>query len=158
MLGLLVMLLFGVTGFTVNHEEWFGATRPRVNDLEGTLPRELLAGNDALRIVEQVRSTWRVSGAVTDYDASGDRVSIAFKEPGQLWEIEIDKSTGHVRVHQEMYNLAAVLNNLHRGRYTGPAWRWVIDASALLIVLACATGIVLWLALPRRRVLGLIAL
>jgi hypothetical protein len=158
MLGLLVMLLFGVTGFTVNHEEWFGATRPRVLDTEGTMPRELLAQGDALRIVEHVRNTWRVAGAMTDYEASDDRVSIAFKEPGQLWELEIEKSTGRTKLHNETYNLAAFLNNLHRGRYAGPAWRWVIDVSALFIVLACATGIVLWLALPRRRLLGFIAL
>jgi hypothetical protein len=158
MLGLLVMLLFGVTGFTVNHEEWFGATLPRTTDTEGTTPRELLAKADALRIVEHVRSTWRVSGAMADYDAAGDRVSIAFKEPGQLWEVEIEKSTGHTKLHHETFNLAAFLNNLHRGRYSGPAWRWVIDVSALFIVLACATGIVLWLALPRRRVLGFVAL
>jgi hypothetical protein len=158
MLGLLVMLLFGVTGFTVNHEEWFGATRPRVADTEGTTPRELLAKGDALRIVEHVRNTWHVAAAMTDYDASDDRISIAFKEPGQLWEVDIEKSSGHTKLHHETYNLAAFLNNLHRGRYAGPAWRWVIDASALFIVLACATGIILWLALPRRRVLGFIAL
>ena len=158
MAGLLVMLLFGVTGFTVNHEEWFGATRPRVTDIEGVTPRELLVRSDALHLVEHVRATWRISGAMTDYDASDDRVSIAFKEPGQLWEVEIEKSTGHTKLHNETYNLAAFLNNLHRGRYAGAAWRWAIDVSALFIVLACATGIILWLALPRRRVLGILAL
>ncbi len=158
MLGLLVMLLFGVTGFTVNHEDWFGATHPRVEDLEGTTPRELLTKGDALRIVEHVRTTWRVAGAMTDYDATDDRVSIAFKEPGQLWEVEVEKPSGRTKLHHETYNLAAFLNNLHRGRYAGPAWRWAIDVSALFIVLACGTGIVLWLALPRRRALGLIAL
>lgn len=158
MLGLLVMLLFGITGFTINHEEWFGATHPRTIDREGTVPPELLARGDALRIVEHLRSTYKVSGAMTDYDAADDRVSIAFKDPGQLTEVEIEKSTGHARLHNETYNLAAYLNNLHRGRYSGPAWSWVIDLTALFIVLACATGIVLWLALPRRRTLGLIAL
>src|SRR5262249_31588555 len=158
MLGLLVMLLFGVTGFTINHEEWFGATRPRVTDSEGVVPPDLLAKGDALRIVEYARATWHVSGAMTDYDTSDDRVSIAFKEHGQLWEVEIENPNGRTKLHNETYNLAAWLNNLHRGRYSGPAWRWVIDLSALFIVLACVTGIVLWLALPRRRVLGLIAL
>jgi hypothetical protein len=158
MLGLLVMLLFGVTGFTINHEEWFGATRPRVTEMESVTPRDLLARGDALRIVEQVRSDWHIAGALSDYDAGDDRVSMAFKEPGQLWEVEIDRSSGHTRVHNETYNLAAYLNNLHRGRYAGPAWRWVIDVSALFIVLACATGIILWLALPRRRTLGILAL
>ena len=158
MFGLLVLLLFGITGFTVNHEEWFGATRPRVTEIEGETPRALLVASDSLRIVEHLRKTFHVSGAMTDYDASGEKISVSFKEPGQLWEIEIEQSTGRTRAHHEAYNFAAIINNLHRGRYAGPAWSWVIDLSALLIVLACATGIVLWLALPRRRVLGFVAL
>lgn len=158
MFGLLVMLLFGVTGFTINHEERFGATTPRVTDFEGQTPTELIAKNDALRIVEYLRSTFRIAGAMTDYDETPELLSIAFKQPGQTWEVEIEKSAGKTRVHTEAFNFAAVINNLHRGRYSGAAWRWVIDASALMIVLACATGIVLWLALPRRRTLGLIAL
>jgi hypothetical protein len=157
MFGLLVLLLFGLTGFTINHEEWFGATRPRVTDAEGTTPAALLASADALLIVEHLRSTWKISGAMTDYDASGEKVSVSFKEPGQLWEFEIEKSTGRTRAHGEAYNFTAVINNLHRGRYAGPAWRWVIDVSALLIVLASVTGLVLFLALPRRRMLGLAA-
>lgn len=158
MFGLLVMLLFGVTGFTINHEEWFGATTPRVTDFEGQTPTELIAKNDALRIVEHLRSTFHVTGAMTDYDETPELLSIAFKQPGQTWEIEIEKSAGKTIVHTEAFNFAAVINNLHRGRYSGAAWRWVIDLTSLLIVLACATGIVLWLALPRRRTLGLIAL
>ena len=158
MFGLLVLLLFGVTGFTINHEEWFGATRPRVTETEGATPQNLIAASDALRIVEHLRAMFRITGALTDYDAGDDKLSISFKEPGQIWEVVIEKSTGRTSVHAEAFNFAAVINNLHRGRYSGPAWRWVIDASALLIVLACATGIVLWLALPRRRLVGIVAL
>ena len=59
---------FGITGFTVNHEEWFGATTsPRVTETRGTTPiADLLAKDDALRMapVEHVRNTWRISGAI----------------------------------------------------------------------------------------------
>ena len=158
MFGLLVLLLFGITGFTINHEEWFGATRPRVTESEGKTPLNLITAGDALRIVEHLRSTFRITGAMTDYDVGDDKVSVSFKEPGRIWEVVVDKTTGRTTVHAEAFNLVAFINNLHRGRYSGPAWSWVIDLSALLIVLACVTGIVLWLALPRRRLLGVIAL
>lgn len=158
MFGLLVMLLFGVTGFTINHEDWFGATRPRVVESEGQVPLALIAQKDGLRIVEHLRSAHRITGAMTDYDDDADRLSIAFKQPGQTWEVQIEKRDGKARVHAETFNATAVLNNLHRGRYTGEAWRWVIDLSALLIVVACATGIILWIALPRRRIAGIVAL
>jgi uncharacterized protein len=158
MLGLGVMLFFGVTGFTVNHEDWFGATRPMVTDSSGQTPVELLAKGDGLRIVEHLRATFHVTGAMTDFADEGEKFSISFKDPGQLWEIEIEKATGKTSIHNEAYNFAAIINNLHRGRYAGPAWSWIIDISACFIVLACLTGIVLWLALPQRRKFGVRAL
>ena len=158
MFGLLVMFLFGLTGFTINHEDWFGATSPRVVESETTVPVELIAKKDNLRLVERLRSTLQIAGAMTAFDDLDDRFSIGFKEPGQIWEIEVEKITGVAKVHHETFNFTAIINNLHRGRYSGAAWRWVIDISAILIVVACGTGIVLWLALPRRRVLGAIAL
>ena len=94
---------------------------------------------------------------MTDYDDGPDQISIAFKAPGETREVQVKKPDGQTKVHAEAFNFAAVINNLHRGRNTGSAWRWLIDLSAALIVLACATGMVLWLALPRRRVLGIIA-
>ncbi len=158
MLGLGVMLFFGITGFTVNHEEWFHATRPVVTDTTGQTPVELLAKADNLRIVEHLRATFHIMGAMTDFANEDGKFSVSFKDPGQLWEVEIEKSTGKTSVHNEAYNFTAIMNNLHRGRYAGPAWSWIIDISACFIVLACATGLVLWLALPRRRLIGASAL
>jgi len=158
MFGLLVIFLFGLTGYTVNHEDWFGATTPRVHESEEKTPTNLIAKNDRLGIVESLRSSLKIHGAMTAFDDLDDRFSVGFKEPGQIWEIEIDKSTGVTRVHQEMFNFAAVINNLHRGRYAGEAWRWVIDVSAIMMVVACGTGIVMWLVLPRRRSVGVLAL
>ena len=154
MLGLFVMLLFGVTGFTINHEEWFGATNPRVEEYTAAVPPALMAAKDRLGLVERLRADAGVGGAVTSFDDLDEEISIGFKEPGQIWEVRIAKADGKVQVHHEIFNFAALINNLHRGRYAGESWRWVIDASAGLIVLACATGFVLWLALPRRRQLG----
>jgi hypothetical protein len=158
MLGLFVMLLFGITGFTVNHEELFGATTPRSTDTTGQTPEDLIAKKDSLRIVEHLRSTFHITGAMTSFDDLDQSLSIGFKEPGQVWEIEIDKSTGKTSVHNDAFNFFAVINNLHRGRYSGPSWKWVIDISAILIVIACLTGVVLWLVLPKRRKLGTAAI
>lgn len=158
MLGLLVIFLFGITGFTINHEDWFGATDPRVNEVSGRTPAALIAKRDNLAIVEQLRKTFLISGAVTSFEEFGEEYSLTFKQPGEIWEIVIKKADGQTSVHHEMFNFAAIINNLHRGRYSGGAWHWVIDLSSLLIVLACVTGFILWLALPKRRRLGVIYL
>ncbi len=155
MLGLLVMLLFSVTGLTINHEHALGATHAEVNELTGSVPPPLIAQHDNLRIVEHLRETLKIRGAMTNFSDLSDEIAVAFKEPGQVWDITVAKDTGRVIARHERYGATAILNNLHRGRYTGPAWSWVIDFSAALIVLACVTGFVLWLALPRRRQLGI---
>jgi uncharacterized protein len=158
MLGLLVMLLFGITGFTANHEDWFGATQPQTTITKGKTPIELIKKQDDLRIVEHLRSTFRISGAVTGYDDLGETLAIGFKSPSQIWEVEIVKADGGTSVALDSYNFIALINNLHRGRYSGAAWRWIIDITAILITVASFTGVVLWLAMPRRRRLGIAAL
>ena len=157
-LGLAVMLFFGLTGFTVHHEDWFGATNARVHVFHGQTPVDLIRDNDRLGIVEHLRSTWRISGAVSDYQQLGHSVSIAFKEPGRLWEVDIAAASGRTTVNAQTFNVAGVLNDLHRGRYTGEAWGWLMDISAVLIVVACLTGLVLWLTMPKRRQIGTAAL
>ncbi|MEO7411791.1 MAG: PepSY-associated TM helix domain-containing protein [Opitutaceae bacterium] len=155
MLGLLVMLLFGVTGFTINHEGGMTASTPVVSEVEGKVPMALITAHDELRIVEHLRQAFSIKGAMTDFTEIPDEFAIAFKEPGQVWDITVAKGNGQVTARREEYDFVAIINNLHRGRYTGPAWSLVIDFSAILIVLACLTGFVLWLALPKRRQLGI---
>lgn len=159
MLGLGVMLLFAVTGFTAYHEDWFDAAGPKSSStIEGTTPKELIEKKDALRIVEHLRSTFRIHGAMTEFDDEQDRYGIRFKEPGALWEVQVTKEDGKTVAKADAYNFWAVINNLHRGRYSGRAWGWVIDLSAILIVIACFTGVVLWMVLPKRRKIGVAAL
>ena len=153
MFGLAVMFFFGVTGFTANHEDWFGATLPRETSIDGQTPPDLIRAGDALRIVEHLRKTYRVSGEA-DYRDLDQAITIGFKEPGQSWDVEIEKETGKTSIKGQAFNFVAVINNLHRGRYSGTAWKWVIDISAAFIAVACFTGVVLWLVLPKRRKIG----
>jgi len=158
MLGVFAMLLFGITGFTIDHEDWFNATTAQVTETTGQTPAAMVAQKDGLQMVENLRTTYHISGAMTAFEELDDKFSVGFKDPGQIWEIEIDKPSGQTRVHLETYNFVALINNLHRGRYAGGSWRWVIDLAAILIVLACVTGFVLWLALPKRRQFGIMVL
>jgi hypothetical protein len=155
MLGLVVMLLFAITGFTINHEVALGAARARPTERKGQVPLPLLAQRDHLRVVEHLRKEFGIRGAMDNFADLPDELAIAFKEPAEVWDISIAKATGLVTARQEQHGWVALINNLHRGRYTGPAWRWVIDFSAIVIVLACLTGFVLWLALPPRQKLGI---
>jgi uncharacterized protein len=150
-----LMLFFAVTGFTVNHEDWFGATTPRTRNVTGTTPVEWVKSEDKLRIVEHLRSAMGASGAMTDFETDEEKYHVVFKGPGRICEATIARADGKTDVEIKTFGLMGRINDLHRGRDAGEAWRWVIDASALLIVLASVTGLILWMALPKRRKLGI---
>jgi hypothetical protein len=153
-----LMLLFAVTGFTINHEDWFGATTPRTRNVSGITPRAMLEPLDKLKVVEHLRATFQVTGAMTDFDSDDERHEVVFKGPGRICKATIARPDGKTEVELKTFGLTARLNDLHRGRDAGEAWRWVIDVSAVLILLACVSGVMLWLALPKRRKLGIVSL
>ena len=51
----------------------------------------------------------------------------------------------------------AIINDLHKGRDTGPAWSFVVDLSAVLMVVVSLTGMVLIYFVRRRFVSGVIS-
>ncbi len=57
---------------------------------------------------------------------------------------------------EERRGLFAVVNDLHKGRDTGPIWSAVVDASAALTAMASVTGLLLLFYVKRRRALGLL--
>jgi hypothetical protein len=153
-----LMLFFAVTGFTVNHEDWFGATTPRTRNVAGVTPAEWVKAEDKLRIVEHLRSQFGVNGAMTDFESEEGKFHVVFKGPGRVCEASISRPEGKTEVEIKTFGLWGRINDLHRGRDAGEGWRWMIDASAALFVLAAVTGVILWLALPKRRNVGIAAL
>jgi hypothetical protein len=52
--------------------------------------------------------------------------------------------------------IAAVINDLHKGRDTGSAWKAVIDVSAGLLVFISLTGLILLYFVHKYRLAGVI--
>jgi hypothetical protein len=50
----------------------------------------------------------------------------------------------------------AIFNDLHKGRDSGHAWRWVIDLSAVFLVLVSLSGLVMLFFLKKKRVNGIL--
>jgi uncharacterized protein len=158
LLGLLVMLFFSVTGIILNHDEWFMGQSPKVVEKNTAIDPALIQKNDKLAIVESLRSSEGVRGALASFDELPDVLALRFESPGQIFNIEISKSDGKTHIYNEIHSLWAIMSNLHRGHGVGPVWKWVLDITAGLVALACVTGLILWITLPKRRKLGIIAL
>ncbi len=160
MISMVVVLFFGLTGLTLNHPSWTLGDHAERSEHKGTLPTGYLTAAgapDYLRISEFVRRQYSVLGDVADYGVSGNEGTISYKGPGYAADLyfEVDKGTFDLVVEQQGF--VGVLNDLHKGRDTSPLWKWVIDVSAIGLVLVSLTGLGIQLFQRKRRTRALIA-
>lgn len=157
MISLAVVLFFSATGLMLNHPQWFAGAE-RVRELAGSLDRSWVAGDDTavdrLRIVESLRATHGITGAVADFRVDGPDMSIAFKGPGYAADAFVDRATGHYTLTETRLGLAAIVGDLHKGRDSGGAWSAVIDVSAALLCFVSFSGLLLLYFLHRHRTAG----
>jgi uncharacterized protein len=174
MVSLAVVLFFSVTGITLNHPDWFFAAAERREQAEGDINLKWLqsgspgasaaAAEDAdpsrqvskLDIVEHLRNTHAIHGALAEFRVDERECMVTFKGPGFAADAFIDRESGHYSLTQTYHGFIAVINDLHKGRDTGPIWSAVIDLSAVLMTLVSLTGLVLLFYLKLRRIPGLV--
>ena len=163
LLGLLLALFFGVTGFILNHEGWFGVDRSQVESRELSLPAELVGAARerplaALRLVEHLRAEHGVKGLLESLQVEPGEVRLLFERPGGSTDIVIQRSDGVAELRAEGGGLALLLTEIHQGKSTGLPGGLMLDLAALLFLLFGLTGGILWWTLPKRRRTGWIAL
>jgi hypothetical protein len=158
MFGLLAVIFFSVTGIMLNHEEWFGFAAPRIVNKEGMIPEAMTTEPDKLAIVEKLRKDYAATGALDSFDVEEDRLTVVFKSPGRRTEAILQRADGHAAVTLETHGFNGRLAELHRGTDAGVGWRWVIDGTAVVLLVTSLTGLMLWCMVPKWRPLGLAAL
>lgn len=149
---LVVLLLFSVTGFTLNHAARIEAA-PRVEQKDALLPEglrgQLVAPQDtksaplAPAITTFVAERTGADIANKPGDWSSDEVYVSLPRPGGDGWVSIDRETGDVHYEVTDRGWLAYLNDLHKGRNTGPVWSWFIDVFALACVVFALTGLLL---------------
>lgn len=160
MIGLFMLLFFSVTGLTLNHPDWFYSGASRSAEAEGKLNADWVKpgpedGVAKLEVVEHLRQTHGVRGALSDFTIDDIECMVVFKGPGYAADAFIDRESGRYQFSETAHGLVAILNDLHKGRDTGAVWSVFIDVSAILTTLMSLTGLGLLFFLKRRRVPGL---
>jgi hypothetical protein len=152
-----ILFFFAVTGLTLNHADWF-AKQQQVLEYRGAMdPKYLTKEVSKLEVVEHLRNTHGIHGAVKDFRVEDSDCAVAFKGPGYAVDVLIDRATGRYELTETRMGFIAILNDLHKGRDSGSAWAWVIDLSAVLMTLVSLTGLLLIFFLQKRRLSGLLA-
>ena len=154
MVAFVIILFFGLTGITLNHPDWTFGDDVNTTTVSGQLPMDTTMADgsvDFLDISEYVRDEYDVHGSVDSFDVTNGQGSIAYKNPGYSADLFFDVDTGSFELTVEQQGWVAVVNDLHKGRDTGSAWKWVIDLAAGFLVVISLTGIVMQLFLRKRR-------
>ena len=158
MVSFAVLLFFAVTGLTLNHTDWFAGAQ-RTVQVKGTLAPAWVKGDVAkLEVVEYLRKSHRVGGALSDFRVDEGQCSVSFKGPAYTADVFVDRATGAYDLTETRMGFVALLNDLHKGRDAGAGWGLVIDLSAALMTLVSLSGLVLVFYLQRRLVTALATL
>jgi uncharacterized protein len=152
MITLVLVLFFSITGITLNHPDWTIGS-PSRETVTGTLPAKWKPSEkvDWLATAETLRAKHSLRGTVDNYTESETSNSISFKAPGYAADAFINGADGTYELTIDQPGMLAVLNDLHKGRDSNSNWKWLIDASGVLLVVISLTGLALQLFLRKRR-------
>jgi uncharacterized protein len=145
------MLLFAITGITLNHASRIEAA-PQVVNLTAELPASLLQalgereeGNAPLPAATAGWLSDQFDIAIGSRPAewSEDEIYLSMPRPGADAWLSIDRSSGTVEFESTQRGWISYFNDLHKGRNSGAAWSWFLDIFAVATLVFCITGLFL---------------
>jgi hypothetical protein len=157
---LIGMLLFAVTGITLNHASKI-ESNPLVSAQSKDLPADLLrqvkvkppSGKGTLPppMVAWLSRHMSLSVAGREAEWNAQEVYVSLPRPGGDAWLSIDLASGEARYERTDRGWISYLNDLHKGRNTGAAWALFLDVFAIACVVFCITGLVLLQLLANGR-------
>lgn len=161
-----LLSVFCATGVFLNHTEWFqGGSRDGYQSIElseslrQSLVRFQFDQPDNL-VLDEVRDLLKQrfnlqKPDVIEFDRLSEEIVLDYKFPAGYAAAVIDTEEGSLTIDYREGGLVMVLNDLHKGRHSGAMWSWVIDGSAILMIVFSITGMVILLQNKKHRRLGL---
>ena len=146
------IVLFAVTGITLNHARQIEA-KPVTKTLEATAPAPVIAAMKAAETAKgklpDAAQAWLLKDLKVEapkaaaIEWSDGEAYIALPRPGGDGWVTIDTGTGATEAELTSRGWISYLNDLHKGRNTGPVWAWFLDIFAAGCIVFCVTGLIL---------------
>ena len=150
------MILFAITGFTLNHAAQIEA-KPKITSLRGNLDAALaqrlqkLAEDSAptakagaplpLELQAWVQKTWQIDTGTAAAEWSADELYLSMPRPGGDAWLRLNLADGEIEYERTDRGWLSYFNDLHKGRNTGTAWSWFIDIFAAAAMVFSVTGL-----------------
>lgn len=153
------LALFTITGITLNHAGSIGG-QPVVTTHAADVPPTLrgalgpaASNEDAVPsdLARWIRAEFGVAVDDATVEWSDEELYLSAPGPGRDAWVSIDRATGAAKSESTDRGWIAYLNDLHKGRNTGLAWRVFIDVVAAAVLFFSLTGLVLLQIQARQR-------
>jgi hypothetical protein len=158
----IALLFFAVTGITLNHTEWI-SHQQHTTSIKDSLQKDWVNGPDTnsvnkLMIVETIRNRHHVKGSLSEFVTDEYQCTLSFNGPGYSADIFVNRENGVYELSETTTGWVGVLNDLHKGRDSGKVWAWLIDVSAIFMLLVSLTGLIMLFYLKKKRIPGLLVM
>ena len=150
-LSLTGMLLFAITGFTLNHATQIEA-KPLVVNRKAVLPAPLADSLEKFAadhvdqrkplppaLARYAQSEFKIDVGVMEAEWTEDEAYVPLPRPGGDAWLRLS-ADGNAEYEVTSRGAISWLNDLHKGRNTGAVWSWFIDIFAGACVIFALTG------------------
>jgi uncharacterized protein len=149
------LLLFSITGFTLNHAGQIEAkpkVESKVAQLDESMVRAVMQqlpaalahkGRAELPTTLQawIRDQWNVPTIGKEAEWSKEEIYLSLPRPGGDAWLRLNLQDGELEYERTDRGWLSYFNDLHKGRNTGTAWSWFIDIFAAATLVFAVTGL-----------------
>ena len=150
----LILMFFALTGLFLNNPDWFEPAKDE-NTVTVNMTPELIAKvkgqeNPSTDILNFVRVEHALVGRFQSSEVLDGEVMIRLESPAGSTDVWAMLDTGEIEVSSKPASTVSLINDLHRGKNAGTAWSWLIDISAITILILSIAGFILFLSIKSR--------
>lgn len=159
-----LLILFCVSGIVLNHVDWLKNDKSN-GQVTSTIPAELVTKANAQlntlpSLYPEIEAYLATQYSLTkvksiEWEKEDALVMLDYSLPAGFAYAELDFTTGELNLDYQTGGFLSLIGDLHKGRYTGEVWSWVIDISAVLMIIFAITGMIILFQNRKKRLAGI---
>ena len=159
-----LLILFCVSGIVLNHVDWLKNDKSN-GQVTATIPAELVTKANAQlntlpSLYPEIEAYLATQYSLTkvksiEWEKEDALVMIDYPLPAGFDYDELDFINGELNLDYQTGGFLSLIGDLHKGRYTGEVWSWVIDISAVLMIIFAITGMIILFQNRKKRLAGI---
>jgi hypothetical protein len=146
----IALMFFSATGLLLNHPEWFADGNTAPVESRAHLPPALLKDKSASALATLLAERKLVHGVYASGDMDDGLALLRFEGVTGNSSVTLDLETGDTDIAWQRATALTVLDDLHRGKNAGAAWKWLIDVSAGLFLVLSLIGFILFFSMRHK--------